>query len=112
MARPREFFYPEISTVGREIRCQDGPWEVQYDRILPQRTLHGKQAKASPSPKSPGREGQVQPRAVIPEAKQIKDLDSYAPFFALTPERQAEVDRRMSEDVERIAAKQAEVEAK
>ena len=40
------------------------------------------------------------------------DFDSYAAHFGLTPERQAEVDRRMGEDLERIAAKQAEIEPK
>ena len=39
-----------------------------------------------------------------------KDFRSYAAHFALTPGRQAEVDRRMREDVQRIAAKQAEAE--
>lgn len=40
----------------------------------------------------------------------MKDFVSYAAFFALTSESQAEVERRMRENVERIAAKQAEVE--
>ena len=40
------------------------------------------------------------------------DFDSYAAHFALTPERQAEVDRRMRDDLERISAKEAEVTAK
>ena len=40
------------------------------------------------------------------------DFDSYAAHFALSPEAQAEVARRGREDVERNAAKQAEIEAK
>ena len=40
------------------------------------------------------------------------DFDSYAAHFALGPEAQAEVARRVREDVERNAAKQAAAEAK
>ena len=39
------------------------------------------------------------------------DFDSYAAFFALSPEGQAEVARREREDAERNAANQAEAEA-
>ena len=43
---------------------------------------------------------------------QAMDFASYAAHFAFSPEAQAEVDRRVSEDVERNAAKQAAAEAK
>ena len=40
------------------------------------------------------------------------DWDAYAAHFALSPEGQAEVARRVREEMERIAAKQAAIEAK
>ena len=52
MPKPREWFYPEVSTVGLEMRCQDGPWEEQYDRSVPLPPIPGKEAKALPSPRS------------------------------------------------------------
>ena len=73
--------------------------------------LPGKEAKAPPSPRSRLREGQVQPRMVSTEATQVVDFDTYAAFFALTPEKQADVARRVREDAERNAAKQVEAEA-
>ena len=45
------------------------------------------------------------------EEGQAMDFDSYAAFFALSPEGQALVARRVREDAERNAAKQAEAEA-
>ena len=42
----------------------------------------------------------------------MMDFHSYAAFFALSPETQAEVDRRLREDVERIAVKQAKIDVK
>ena len=42
----------------------------------------------------------------------MMDFECYAAHFALTPERQAEVARCMRGDLERIAAKEAEIEAK
>ena len=41
----------------------------------------------------------------------MKDFDSSAAFFALAPESEAEVDRRMRPDIERIAPKKAEAAA-
>ena len=49
---------------------------------------------------------------VSKQEPQVRNFDSYAPFFALGPEKQAEVARRVREDAERNAAKQAEAEAK
>ena len=42
----------------------------------------------------------------------VMDFESYAAHFALSPEGQAEVARRLPEDTERNAAKQAGIEAK
>ena len=94
------------------MRWDDKTWEIQHDRGVPIRRLPTKEAKAASSPKSRGREGQVQPRTEANNEMQTMDFDSYAAHFALTPERQAEVDRRMREDLEQIAAKEAEIEAK
>ena len=69
-----------------------------------------KHAKAPPSPRRRLREGQLEPRMLYAKEALMLDFESYAAFFALSPETQAEVDRRMREDVERIAAKQAEAE--
>ena len=49
---------------------------------------------------------------VSKQEPQVRNFDSYAAFFALGPEKQAEVARRVREDAERNAAKQAEAEAK
>ena len=34
MPRPREWFYPTTTTVGRELRWHAKPWEIQHDRGL------------------------------------------------------------------------------
>ena len=74
------------------------------------RPLPGKEAKTPPSPRSRLWEGNVQLR-VVSEVTQVMDFETNAAFFALSPEKQAEVARRVREDAERSAAKQAEVEA-
>ena len=89
MQRPREWFYPEVSTVGRALRWQDRQWEIQYDRNVPQRALPGKVAKAAPSPTTRVGEGQVQPREPTDEGGQAMDFERYTAFFALSPEAQA-----------------------
>ena len=50
--RPPEWYYPQMTTVGRALRWHDKPWEIQSDRGLPLRQLPSEEAKASPSPKS------------------------------------------------------------
>ena len=74
------------------------------------RPLSGAQAKAPPSPRSRLREANVQARQPTEAGTQIKDFDSYAVCFALPPERQGEFNRRMRDDVDPIALKQAEAE--
>ena len=105
-------YYPEVEKVGREITWRLGPWEVQYDRGLPLRPLPSKKAKAPLSPRSQVREGGVTRRMEQDVASQAMDFASYAAHFALGPEAQAEVARRVRDDVQRNAAKQAAREAK
>ena len=90
--RPRECYYPETRTVGLELRWHHKPWEVQHDRNVPLRPLQSKEAKAPPSPTSRVRDGPVQPRTEENNEMQVMDFESYAAHFAVTPERQAEVD--------------------
>ena len=111
MPRPRQGFYPEVSTVGRALRWQDGCLEIQQYRNVLIRPLPRKESKAPRSPRSRLREGQLQPRVGIEEGAQVMDFDSYAAFFALSPEGEAELTRREREDAERNAANQAEAEA-
>ena len=112
VARVREWSYPELSTIERALRWHDRIWEIQYDRNVPLRALPGNEAKAPPSPRTLLREGQVQPRTESDQETRVMEFDSYAAHFALTPERQAERDRRMRHDLERSASKEAEIEAK
>ena len=88
-----------------------GPSEVQYDLGVPLPPLRGTQAKAPPSPRSRLRNGNVQPRTVSVDETDVMDFDTYAAFFALSTEKQAEVARRVREDAEGNAGKQAEAEA-
>ena len=109
--RPREWFYPKVSTVGRALIWQDRPWEIQRNRNVPLRPLSGKQAKAFTSRRSRLREGQVQQRVATAEEGQAMDFYSYAAFFPLSPEGRAEVARRVREEAERNVDKQEEAEA-
>ena len=70
------------------------------------------EAKAPPSPRSRVREGQVQQRMEPHWDTQLLDFDSYAAHFALSHEGQAEVARRVREDLDRNAARKREIEAK
>ena len=85
---------------------------MQYARGVPVRQLHIKKVNPSPSPRRHVREGQVQPRTEPNWDSQAMDLGPYASHFALSPEAQAEVARRVRDDVERNAAKQAAIDAK
>ena len=105
-------YNPETHKLGREITWKLGQREVQYDRGVPLRPLPGNQAKAPLSPRSQVRERHVTQRMEHDWVSQAMDLDCYAAHFALGPEAQAEVARRVREDVERNAAKQAAAEAK
>ena len=89
------------SPVGDTIRSQHTPTRSTW-----------KKGESPPSPNSRIREGQVQPRTESDKEKGVTDFDSDAAHFALTPETQEEVDRRMGEDLERIAAKEAEIEVR
>ena len=101
--KPREFYYPEANLP---------PWEVQYDRKAPPSERRGK-AKVPPSPQTRVREGEVQTREAAPEkGAQAISFESYAAHFAMSPEAQAMVERRVREDVERNAKRQREIEAK
>ena len=100
-----------MSTVGRALTWQDLPWEIQRNRNVTLRHLSGKEAKASPSRRSRLREGLVQPRVATAQEGQAMDFDSNAEFFLLSRAGQAEMGRRVREDAERNAAKQAESEA-
>ena len=62
MPRAREWYYTETTTVGRALRLQDGPREIQHVRSEPLRPLPSKEAKAPPSPRSRVREGEGQNR--------------------------------------------------
>ena len=75
------------------------------------RTATGKEAKASPLPRTRLLEGQVQARDGRYEGAQAMDFESYAAFFAVSPAGPAEVARREGEDAERNVAKQEEAEA-
>ena len=110
--RPRELYYSNPHKLGIEISSKLGPWEVQWDRGVPLRQLSGKEAKAKPSPNSRVRARQVTQRMEQELDIQVIDLESYAKHFALGPEAQAEVARRLREDGEQNAAKQAAAEAK
>ena len=74
-------------------------WEIQYDRCVPLPPFPCKKAKAPPSPNRRVREGQVTQRMEQDWDSQAMDFDSYAADFALSPEAQAEVARRVREDV-------------
>ena len=80
-------------------------------RRTPTPTL-SKEAKAPPSPHGRVRARQVTQRMEQELDIQVIDLESYAKHFALGPEAQAEVARRLREDVEPNAAKQAAPKAK
>ena len=110
MPRPREWYYPKPHKLGREIRWNLGPWEVQDDRGVPLRQVPGKEAKVHPSPRTRLCEGHVQPREATGEGAQAMDFESYGAFFDLSPEGQAEGARRVRQDEERNVAKQAEAE--
>ena len=105
-------YYPSPHDLRREIHCNCGPWEVQFDCGVLQRPLPSKEAKSPPSPRSRVREGQGQQRKELDWDSQEMNSDSHAAHFALNPEAQAEVARRGHEDVELNATKQAAVEAK
>ena len=72
MPRPREWYYPKRHELRRELVWQAGPWEAQYDRGVPQPPLPGKQAKATPSPRSRLREDQIHPSVVIEEEGKVE----------------------------------------
>ena len=112
MARPREGYYPETITLGRAFRWHDKPLVIQHDRNVPLRPLPSNKAKAPPIPKSRVCECQVQPRTESDWESQVMDFDSYSAHFALGPEAQAEVGRRVREDTARNAAEQAQIEGK
>ena len=57
--KPREWYFPDPSGLGREICRNFGPWEVQWYRGVPLAELPGN-AKAPPSPQTRLRDGQVQ----------------------------------------------------
>ena len=84
MPRPREWYYPETTTVGRALPWQDRPWELQHERNVPLRRLPSKEAKAPLSTKSRMREGQVQLRKESDWDNQAMDFDCYAAHFALS----------------------------
>ena len=111
LPKPREVSYPEPHELGREIAWNLPPWEVQWDREVTLSELPGK-AKAPPSLRSRVHEGNVQAREAIPtEGAQAIRFESYAAHFAMSPEAQAMVQRRVREDFERNAKKQREIEA-
>ena len=96
-----------------DVRCDGRTGREKYNMIVayPLRPLLGKEAKAPPSPRNRLREGTGQPRVGSGDERQVMDFETYPAFFALTPEKQAEVARLVREDAERNASKQAEDEA-
>ena len=112
MAKGWEWYYPKPHKLAREIPWNLGPREVQYNGGVPLRPLPRKNAKAPPWPRTRLREGHGKPRMESEKETRVMDLHSYSAFFARTPDWQAQVDRRMREDLERIAAKETEIEAK
>ena len=111
MPRACEWFYPETTSVGRALHSQDGTWEVHNDHGVPLRPLPAMEANAAPSCRTRLREGQVEQSVAVEEGIQVMNFESYAAFCALSPERQAEVARRVREEAESNAAQQAEEEA-
>ena len=72
---------------------------------------HGK-AKAPPSPQTRVREGVIHQREEVVDEAQAIRFQSYAAHFAMCPEAQAIVERRVREDVERNAMRQREIQGK
>ena len=64
-------------------------------------------AKSPRSPRSRIRETQMQLRTESEKETGVIEFDSYAAFFAMTPESQVEVARRVREAAERNVGKQA-----
>ena len=78
MPRPREWYYPEKTTVEQALRWHVRTWDIKHDRNLPLRRLPSKQAKAPPNPKCRVSEGQLQSRTEANNEREVMDLEYYA----------------------------------